>query len=50
MEDGLENYTEADFEEYKDYFRQILQTDYFRFIFVDKNTPEEDPNIPLSYE
>lgn len=51
MEDGLENYTEADFEEYKDYFRQILQTDYFRFIFVDKNTPEkENPNVPLSYE
>lgn len=49
VQEGLSKYTEKELDKLVQAYKQILQTDYFKFIFVDKDSPEEDPNIPLEY-
>ena len=49
IDNGVDTYTKEEYEKFETIFKQILQTDNIKFVYVDEDTPEDDPTIPLSY-
>lgn len=49
VESGVDTYTKDEYEKFETAYKKIIQTDNIKFVYVDKNSPEEDPTIPLSY-